>query len=66
MEEQMKELVAKQLKGVEKEYFLKHGDIIPNVHSRRLKGDYKNKVYEQAIKEGKTWQEILQFDLSEW
>ena len=62
----MKELIAAQLKGLEKEYFLKHGDIIPNVHSRNLKKDYKNRIYEEAIKEGKTWQEILQFDLSKW
>lgn len=66
MEEQMKKLVAAQLKGIEKEYFLKHEDIIPNVHSRRLTDGYKNEVYERAIKEGKTWQEILPFDLSKW
>ena len=66
MEEQVKELLAAQLKGIEKEYFLKYGDIIPNVHSRKIKEEYKQELYKEALVSGRKWQDIIPFDVSKW
>ena len=55
--------IEKLLKGHEKLYYLEHHDTIP-LKWGGVKEEDREKVYEKALKEGKTWQEVTGFQLS--
>lgn len=58
---EISQAILKLLSGYEKEYYLKYGDGIP-LHWGGVKTKEREKVYKQALEEGKTWQEVTGFD----
>lgn len=49
------------LSGYEREYYIKHEDGIPWKWGG-VKPEDREKVYKQALEEGKTWQQVTGFD----
>lgn len=61
MSKQPKKWLVDRLKGYEKEYYLKYNNVIP-WYWGGVKPEDREKVYKQALEEGKTWERVTGFD----